>query len=174
MAGRQRVEKYLFTLFRQLTNEVASEDDRAFLIGYAIISSLLSFSSSSGSTEERKFEEVKRVYAGLEHVVEQCAHPVTDSVVGYAVLSELKARVDPPLQHYFADPVTTNIGESRLLGSILDDLSKRPRTYEDKIRRKGLSLMEGVRSQGRMDGRRNILLADYGLLESYFVEGRAR
>ncbi len=170
----QRVDKYLYALFRQLNSEVAGEDDQAFLIGYAIVHSLISFSSSSGSVEERKFEEVKRIYAGLEHVVEQCARPTIDSVVGYATLSELKARADPALQRYFSNPVTTSIGESRLLKGLMDDLSKRPLTYEDRIRRKGLNLMEGVRSQGRMDGRRNILLTDYRLLESYFVEGRAR
>lgn len=175
MAGRTNVDKSLYTFFRELANGVPRDDDRASLIGYVIVDGLIYFSSPSGSAEERTFQEVRAVYTGLEQAIVHCSQDAPDeSALAYTFLCGLKARADPVLQRYFLSPTTEEVGGSKLLRSLVEDLSQRPQSYEDRLRRRSLTLMDAVRSRGIIDGRRNILLSDYALLQSHFVGGGGR
>ena len=175
MDERTNVDKSLYTLFRQLANEVPRDDDRASLIGYIILDGLIYFSSLSGSAEERTFQEVRAVYTGLELAIAHCSQDAPDeSALAYTFLCGLIARADPLLQRYFSNPVTNVMGSSRLLSSLLEELFQRPQSYEDRLRRRSLTLMDAVRSRGIIDGRRNILLSDYALLQFHFVGGGGR
>lgn len=160
------IEVHLYQFYKTLSNRIPDENDRASIFMYALMQGLLYFQPTSSSLEEIKFQEVKAGYGGLEKAVELCRRSDSESTRGYTALSECKAAVDPLLQKYF-NSTSIDLGQSVLLHSLMEELAVRPKSYEDRLRRKGLELAGSIHAQGVLQGRREALLADYTLLETY-------
>ena len=164
--SQKPAEFQLYLFGRTFGNLITDENDRAGVFMYALMKGLLYFQPTSRSKEEVKFQEVKAGYSGLERAVEVCHASRGESDPGYTLLSEFKAIVDPVLHARF-ESSDINLGRSLLLQSLVQELAQRPKSYEDKLRRKGLELMEQIHTQGLVLGKREWLLADYALLEMY-------
>ena len=160
-------EVRLYSFCRNLNNQIPDENDRASVFIYGLMKGLLYFRSTSSAPEEIKFQEVKAGCIGLERAVELSR--ISEELPGHTALSEFKSELNPVLEQYFTSPV--DIGESKLLLHLVDRLAQRPRSYEDRLRRTGIELMGRIRAQGFLRGRREALLADYTLLETY-IGGR--
>ncbi|MDO8656917.1 MAG: hypothetical protein Q7K45_06795 [Nanoarchaeota archaeon] len=163
---KNAVEFHLYQFCKTLSNRIPDENDRASIFMYALMQGLLDFQPTSKSTEEIKFQEVKAGYNGLEKAVQLCRSSGVELVPGYIALSECKAEVDPRLQHYFTSQ-NKEMGQSILLHNLMNELAQRPKSYEDRLRRKGIELIESIYARGLLQGRREALLADYTLLETY-------
>jgi hypothetical protein len=183
----EKQQRQLHTLVRELVYHVPDQLELSQILAYAIIDSLTTFSSTSGSSEERQFEEVKRVYLGLEAVIQECKENET-----YAVLCALRTKVtsylgtiDPgdypepqlvpqPKQRRAMQqkttpkvPVTIETS-SEEPGSILPALFKNilhtRGDIEGKLQRRGLQLLETALERG-YTGKRNILREDYNTIK---------
>lgn len=170
------LQRQLFTYFQEIDLHVNSRDELGSILGYSSIGSLLGFTTNTGSAEEKKFEQVKAVYAGLEAVLDNLKSPgegasLLNSDSGFAILCGLKMDIDPKVREYLsASPPDEESGEfnfgSGLVGLFLAQLSRRRGNYEDHLRRGGLRLMESVYESGPLHGsRRRILLGDYGKIK---------
>lgn len=135
---------------------------------YGLMKGLLYFRPTSTAAEEIKFQEVKAGCVGLEKAIELSRMP--EELPGHNALSEFKAELSPVLEEYFRSSAV-NIGQSKVLLSLVRYLALRPRSYEDRLRRRGIELLDQIRARGSLRGRREALLADYALLETY-IGGR--
>lgn len=158
----------LYVFCKTLGNRISDENDRASVFMYGLVGGLIYFQPTSTAAEEIKFQEVKAGCAGLEKAVE--LSKISEEFPGHSALSEFKAKLNPILEDYFRSS-TVDLGQSKVLLNLVEYLSQRPRSYEDRLRRRGIELMSQIRAQGPLLGRREALLADYGLLEMY-IGGR--
>lgn len=161
----------LCTLLSTLGASVESQDDLGMLVGYSVMSALINFESSSGSEEERRFEEVKSVYRVLEKTISQCMTNDT-----FYALSELMEKVEPELPEIFEIP-TADLSEEKLSGfestllrTMIKNVSFRG-GYRDKLRRVGSRLFSETAASSPSKGTRNILTKDYERIEQYVMKG---
>ncbi len=160
-------QRSLYELLTRLKLLVVNERDLGSLLGYGIIDSLLPFQSVSRDEAERNYEQVKLCYAGLDRLVASSRE--TES---YALVCEMKARVDPALKDYLSHQADEN-SKTDLLQSIFLRLTQRSSfNPEDRLVRDGIALYHRVMDEGRPpEGRKNTLTQDYRSIEDIFVRG---
>lgn len=135
-------------------------------IGYAVVTSLLDFHSDSGSAEEIKFEQIKKVHAGLENLLAN-----SRAQEYYPLFCSLKTQMDSVFFEYLRNP-DFDIGESLLLSKIFERLaSSYSGSHEDRLKRDGISLYYETIKAGTIRGKKNILYNDFNLVERVFVGG---
>ena len=143
--------------------------EMGLLTSYTILEALLGFETSSGSDSERKFEEVKAVYAGLERSLSSCQED------GYHDrLAELTTTVDPLIQGFSETPSESveGLGDSKLLDGTLARLSTNfRRSYADRLKRDGLALYQRMKREGVQRRKVDALNSDYRQIEDVFVKG---
>ena len=162
---RKKPEPQLYHLARSLSLVIEDERDLGEAIAYVVLDSLLDFSSVSGSSEERQFEQVKAVHQGLEAMVS-----LVQQEGLYHPLSRLQQNVGSRFNEYSQNN-STAIGQSEIIQGAFDRLSGRfARNYEDRLRRDGLELYHLVLGRREVSGRKNILMIDYSNIWEAFVE----
>lgn len=160
----------LYHLLKELGLHVSDRDDLGQIIGYSILNSLLSFKTTSGARTEIEFEEIKAIYAGLEHTISSCR-----TKNPYHVLCNLETKVRGKVEPLIAQekPNETNASISppvtKLLHDIISSLTEGQRHYRDHIKRFGLSLKQTVADKGEITGWKNVLIADYKTVRDIFV-----
>ena len=178
-------QRSLYELLRKLHLQVVNERDLGSLLGYGIVASLLPFQSLSRDETERRYEQVKSCYDGLDLLI--TSSRMIDS---YALVCEMKARVDPAIENYHpslstaeskTDPKsqaseksqTDQENQTDLLSSIFQRLTQRSSfNPEDRLVRDGIALYHRVMDEGKPpEGRKNTLTQDYRSIEDIFVRG---
>jgi hypothetical protein len=155
-------EPQLYTFVRNLGFHVPNADELGRLVGYSTINSLINFSTNSGSPQEREFQQVKAVHAGLERLLKEAANKES-----FIVLCELELITDPTLVEYLNNP-NSYTGNSDILTTILKRFTINRRNYKDKIRRHGSAVCEETRQRGIIYGTKNILVTDYRTIQNAF------
>jgi hypothetical protein len=159
---KREEETQLYTLVRELDYRVKDADELGTLVGYSAANSLARFESNTGSAEERQFQQVKAVHAGLEQAIRDAA-----SKDHFTLICELQISTDPTLISLIKRPAEY-AGPSELLAMMIKRISLNSRDYRDKIRRQGSALCEEARKKGIIYGTRNILITDYRTMEHAF------
>jgi len=160
-------QRSLYELLRKLHLQVVNERDLGSLLGYGIMASLLPFQSISNDGDERKYEQVKSCYDGLDLLIAS-----SRTIDSYALVCEMKTRVDPALENYPAHQTDEN-SQTDLLPSIFLRLTQRSSfNPEDRLVRDGIALYHRVMGEGKPpEGRKNTLTQDYRSIEDIFVRG---
>jgi len=175
LANTDPTEASFYSLFRGLNLRIRDEDECASLIGYVILDRLFDLERSTEpkpSSEELKFRVVKSIRAGLEDICNVYDGGAKEEVhPSYALLCEVKTRVDPQLKDYLerlnrnktdlSVQPETSAEHLSLLNSIAVNLSLRGWNYEERLRRNVLRLIDGVYGEGEVRGTKNSLLHDY-------------
>lgn len=187
---RKKNQRQLHGLFRKLSLYVDNQRELGLLIGYTIVHSLLDFKSETGAIEERRFEETKTVYAGLERTIEACAKITEGGESGpaYSRICELRPSVDKAISEYVPSPNqkrSEDRGEGKkepeerkpesiLLNTLLNEFSgQSARVPADRILKEGMSLYETVLGSGPEMRNKDALTKDYRNL-THFAESRRR
>lgn len=145
----------LHPLLRTLEQCVSDRDEYGALVGYVVLRSLADFSPKSAAETERRYEEVKAIYRGLEDAL---AASIRSSAFSHYCAA--KSRIEVLLKQ---QPMP--VPQSSLLSSCLARLVERGNT-DDRLRRLGLYLAESVRERGRMQGNLpRIYESDYNVLQ---------
>ncbi|MFH1682434.1 MAG: hypothetical protein ABIA37_01430 [Candidatus Woesearchaeota archaeon] len=161
---RREDERQLFTLFKQLGLQIERERDLGRMIGYSIFGSLLDFRTNSNSQEEIIFGQVKQIHSGLEVVVDYAKQKEY-----YNKLCELKSKVDP---WFRTESFPRESAQSRLMENIFSRLyTYYSKSYEDRLKRDGVAIYNEVMRDGPLEGKKNILIHDYNLIDWFFVKG---
>lgn len=163
MGEKTQDEVQLYTLLRQLYDLVDHGDQVQLgqLIGFSVINSLISFSTTGVSSEEFSSKETQAIHRGLERTIETCEREgvslpskrIRDGVVRYLELFT-KGR--------------DYSGSNELLALTIKSLHGRP-NFEHRIIGKGMNLYEGVLERGSLKGLTNILNGDYEAIEQFFI-----
>jgi hypothetical protein len=161
MARKQRQITQLKELFDSLARSVPDVNDRGILVGYAIIGTLYSFEPISRSEEEITLERMKAIYRTLEKVTTQClegepydAIAPLQEVVESLFDRDLPTRIDP------------------FLSEILKETNLQRGNYTDRLRRRGISLLDRVNSQGAFYGAKRTLTENYRATTECFTGKR--
>lgn len=168
-------ERQLYLLFKQLKQKISDVNDYASILGYAVFDALSSFHLSCSSEEERKFEEVKTVYARLENISRAINRDY------FTILYDLQERIEKILEKN--KPITIPLYEeetedsspfegSRVFHEILETLESRRGNPLDRLRRSGNDLDSLVEERGLVQGNRNSLCQDYKDLYHSFIRGK--
>ncbi|HDD70926.1 MAG TPA: hypothetical protein ENF94_02055 [Candidatus Woesearchaeota archaeon] len=153
-------ERQLYTLIEALDAQTDDKGELGSLISYVILTSLIDFETNTGSEEERRFEEIKAIYTGLEKAIERSREE--DS---YSVLCELTTQKAKELKQILDKE--RKIENETLLKLIINSLTHQ-KNYEDTLKRKGLRLRDNVYDTGILYGRRNILRKNYEAIRDIF------
>ena len=166
-------QRQLYHLLNNLSIRVENRDELGTLVGYCVIESLQGFSPTTGSKEELRFQEIKAVHAGLEQTIDQLAiyaQRIPD--YSFALMCD-KIVATQPLFCSAQQGDADDENRRELLKAILASLPDKG--YEDRLRRRGLELVESVRSRGSFRGAHDILTADYEDIDYCFaLRGRKR
>ncbi len=172
--AKPKTETQLYTLFRRLRSGVPDGDEGANVVGYVILNALLRGIEESPSRDQRPDElqvtEVKNIYVGLEAAVSAVGYRGSPTTA-FDYLCELKSGVDPRLRELF-ESKEPEIKARSLLRPWLDRLSRQPKSYEDRIRRDSLALVEAVLERGQISGGRASIEDDWRLMDQYLRPNR--
>lgn len=180
------LEKQLYTFLRDLRLYIEDENQLGSIIGYSILDRILTFSTKTGSLEEKKFQQVKSLYQKLEGYYERCSKN-KNSDIGFEILCELQSSLTPFLQYSALEinlqeyeteqknslsnkKIRTKNEEKPPLKYLLSSylISRNTRNYEDILRRIGLNLRDQIVKRGPVSQTRNIFNSDYDALENIF------
>jgi hypothetical protein len=157
---KHQVPTQLYDLFKQLKLVENGERELGLIISYTVVDSLLGFESSSGSAEERKQQQIKAVYEGLERTIFDCQESDSSSII-----FSKRGTVNPKIQSYH-DGSQRDVGESDLLVRIMGKLSTSySRNPADRLKRDGISLYKEVISEGQKSRKVDALTGDYALIQ---------
>ncbi|PIZ51691.1 hypothetical protein COY27_02720 [Candidatus Woesearchaeota archaeon CG_4_10_14_0_2_um_filter_33_13] len=155
-------ETQLYDLFRKLSAYEQNERELGLLISYTVASSLIGFKSESGSVEERRHQQVKAVYSGLEEAIEFCKEE--DS---YHAFCQVRPGVESSLREYIGAKEEKPVSQSELLTRIFNKLSRsNQRNPTDRLKRDGIALYNETMREGQKNRRLDVLTADYALISS--------
>ena len=158
-------EKQLYSLLNKLALYVENRDELGSIAGYLVVNSLIDFKTNSRDPQEIQFEEVKKIYSGIETVVETCKK--TES---YHALCDLHIEVNPYLNEIVEmQQVELDKTRSPLLKNIVEHLIGRRGSYQDNLRRIGLGFIEEVMAKGAVRRKVDALKKDYDMIETYFT-----
>jgi hypothetical protein len=158
--SRNQVPIQLYDLFKQLRLIEDGERELGLIISYTVVDSLLDFESPSGSIDERKQQQIKAVYEGLERAISECQEGDSASMI-----FSRRGTVDPKIQGYH-DGSQRNVGESDLLVRIMGKLSTSySRNPADRLKRDGIALYHEVISEGQKSRKVDALTGDYALVQ---------
>lgn len=159
----------LFYRIDTLGKLLENERELGEIVGYTILGSLMGFETDSGSIEEKRFEQVKKIYRALQ----VCANEL-HSKDPYDVVCDHKPELDSLISQQ---------GEGEMEGDYKSDLFRRAverlnarnsRNPGDIIYRDGLALVRRITEAGALVGKRNFLTRDYRLLDEIFARGDYR
>lgn len=172
-SNHQPKQKQLYYLFKHLSSCVENRDELATIVSYTVLEGLYDFNTNSNSAEEIKFEEMKNIYKYLDLTIDHLVEKLKifgQEDVGYDILCDKLKSVDPLLR----DDVEKKRenGRPELLTKIVETLPERG--YQDKIRRRGLVLLDTVEQRGELRGNRDRLIGDYQNLLQCLTEGEYR
>ena len=151
-----------YTYINQLSALVDNKDEFGSIIGYAVMASLIPFSTQSGSLQDIHFEQLVAVYQELEGAVTSCK--ATDS---FQTLCELNVTVNDFFKEHEENDSPPEPG-SPLLKRIMSVLEQKRGVPEDILRRNGLALASAVLDRGALERKVDCLKRDYRLLENIF------
>lgn len=159
--------KQLYYLLKELKNSIDDHENLGSLVGYLILDGLYALNALSESEEETHRLEMMSIYDCISSTLDSLIEKVTgdrNEEKGYTTLCEKIACVDPLLKDDLkqGDPKR----QSELLNTILKNLPAKG--YEDRIRRRGLSLLERVARRGYL---KDALNGDYDDIYDCFVRG---
>ncbi len=159
-------QKSLYELLSRLHLQIVNERDLGSLLGYCLVDSLLPFQSISGDRDERKFEQVKLVYDGLDRLVQS-----SETADPYIILCGMKSRVDPAFDQYASKNFSETVCD--LVQAIFRRITERSGlNHEDSLVRDGIALYHRVIGEGQpSEGKRSVLTQDYRSIEAVFVRG---
>jgi hypothetical protein len=156
----------LYHLLRQVSSHILDEDECSTVIGYSIIDGLKGFKTDSGSNDEIKFQEVKKIYQALNELVDSCMKDER-----FNALVEMKYRVDPFIKDNYSDTegkISDECGSVLLKGILSKKLSANRRNYMDVLRRAGKKLYDDVLEKGPFNRNVDILTNDYKSINDCF------
>ena len=160
-----KYEKQLYSLLSKLSLYVENRDELGSIVGYLVVNSLIDFKTTSRDQQEIQFEEVKKVYSGIENVIESCKE--TDS---YNALCDMHIKVNPFLNEIIElQEVEPDKTGSHLLKNISEQLVRRRGSYQDNLRRIGLGFIEEVMAKGAVRRKVDALKKDYDIIKTYFT-----
>jgi hypothetical protein len=153
----------LYSLLNKLSLHIEDDDELGMILSYSIIDSLTDFNSNSGSNEEIKFEEIKRVYYSIEKIVECYLNNEN-----YNAVLELQSKVEPLLNRIIKEERKEKLNSS-LLERIMDKIKEgNKKNYEDIFRRTGMKLNNEVNFRGPYYRNIDMLKNDYKAIEKSF------
>jgi hypothetical protein len=162
MVKADKNKSQLFYLLPKL--HACAEDNNEFgmLLAYTILASLFELQSKTGSSDELRIEEIKTVYAGIEKAIEMSLREG-----GYAVLCDLKTKLDPQLKN--TDHMNAiEAGSSPMLKKLIWVVLTRRGAHEDVLRKIGLRLAAEVSARGPLYSRIDFFTHDHKLIEFCF------
>jgi len=161
--GRNRKKgKYkdqFYTLFKKLSPYIPDSDKLSSLIGYSIIYALHDFSTTSGSEQEVRFEEVKSVYQTIKESIDRS----NENEAYFALVSV----VDPIFEKIKANSFT-NSSQSSLFDQICKESLSRRVNHIDYMRRCGNKLHDIVNDRGPLRRTIDPLNQDYQAIKYAF------
>ena len=153
--GNHKETTQLYNLLNNLRSYVSHEGDLATLVGYSVLDSLVNFTSTSGNVQERKFEEIKAVYDGLERMTQKL-----ENEEPYPVKCTYVQNVNDYLHS------KDNDRQSTLLRGVNTAISESRRPLEEHMRRLGTAVLFNSERNGPSRGTRNCLCQDYQTIVS--------
>jgi hypothetical protein len=160
---QKQQERQLYTLVPKLASHIEDKDELGAILAYSVVQSLINFQTMTGSEEERMFQEVKRIYAGLEQTIQECSQQSS-----FMKLCNFQSELNPLLKHLIINNLQET-GDSQIFNLIASYLSNKKGNYEDMLRRNGLLIIDKIYSRGSLYGTRNILTQDYLVIRDGFV-----
>jgi len=157
---RQRiVERQLSRYLKFISREESDSYKLQEVLAYAILFNLSEANLVSNSFEEKRFQEMKQIYTGLENII-----------------SLYKTKVDPMQDLYTgiqnidwsSYPLDSNLNDpliARIYAEHVNDHLKRLPQY---LNQSGFRLVEEISGKGPYRGRRTAMVKDYGALERAF------
>lgn len=147
----------LYTLFKKLTPYFPDSDMMSSIIAYSVIYALHGFSTKTGSMQERRFEEIKKVYKTIRELIEERneneSYPSLVSEVD-AIFEKIQ---DKDLN-----------GESDLFNKICEERLTRKINRRDYMRRCGNRLWDLIDERGPLRRPIDFLTQDYkGIIEAF-------
>jgi len=156
-------------IFSELKPIIRETDNLGLVVGYSVMGSLLEFKTKSGvnAVEEIHFEEVKRVYYGLNNVVDS----IIENEDYFPIFLDLMNKVNPELNRLF-DGKAHNM-QSSLMQAIFSEMNSLRRDWtEDNLGRKGMRLINEVNAGVPYTRKHDILTFDYNAIYASFVRKR--
>lgn len=155
----------LFEILRTIEIQVEDRDYRGLLVAYAVLDSLVKFTTPSGCDDEKKFGQVKAVYSGLQRVLD-----CDDEQGRYGVLCDFRKAVEPLVRKESgAQPTVASPRNVYLSASALSYIERSRGDHDDIMRRLGIGLVQAVKREGRIEGNaRRVLLGDFDRLAGLF------
>jgi hypothetical protein len=163
-------------IFNYLRPRVESSDDLGTLISYSIIRGLIEYKMPRDLPKTRKWRVIKRVekdlklselaaiYSGLQQTIAEVKEKGT-----YQSLSDLVEDTNLKIDVILNGNQQTQ-HRSVLLKNVLGNLDSKKGNYEEKLRIRGLSLMDALKTRGNIPGRSDFI-KDYETLETKFLLG---
>jgi hypothetical protein len=170
----QRSNVQLYNLVNKLSFHIDHTDYLGTIISYSIIGGLMNFSTNINSKstkknkaaqethEQFKFSEIKSVYAELESILGSA--PDKDENV---ILSNLMSTLDPKINSLFEEEKLYAV-QSILLKNILLNIDSQ-KNYIDILRKRGIRLIDTVKSKKSFDRPYDFLNEDYKSVITAFV-----
>jgi len=162
-------------IFNYLSPIVESIDDLGSLTGYSVIRDLVDLRMIRGpvrstkarivmkAEKELKLDELGYVYSGFEKTITE----ITRNGV-YESLASVVEDINSKLEGILANDLISR-EQSVLFKNILTELTSKSGNYEEKLRRKGLLLLQTVRATGALPERSDFI-GDYETIEKSFVD----
>lgn len=161
-------------IFNYLQPRVESSDDLGTLVGYSVIKALLDFKAPRIKSKSRKWRIVKKiekdlklgelnaVYSGLQKTILDVNEKGT-----FQSLSNLVQETNFKINELMSSQQIEK-QKSVLLKNTLLCLDSKRANYEEKLRIRGLSIIDYLNQKGPIAGRSDFI-KDYETLESRFV-----
>ncbi|MBI2573017.1 hypothetical protein HYV86_04120 [Candidatus Woesearchaeota archaeon] len=162
------VDISLRSLFGKLAQRIDDQRDLGEVALTAILDSQLTFTSTSGDLNERRFQEVRAMYGVLTAVIAQIDGG--SSIV--TVRGDLYQKIEAELLRYQLGPQNRVNTNGSLYGPEFETLLLRPRSIPDRLCKDGLRLYHAVTNERVPQGTRNILNHDYRLVERTLRDGK--
>lgn len=162
-------------IFNYLSPRVESIDDLGSLTGYSVIRDLIDLRRAREpvrsnkarivrkAEKELKLDELSYVYSGFMKTINE----VSKNGV-YASLAGIVENTDAKLEDILSNDLISR-EQSVLFKNILTGLTSKLGNYEEKLRRKGLMLLQAVRATGALPERSDFI-GDYETIEKSFID----
>lgn len=156
--------KQLYFLLSKLASRIYDVDILGATIGYSIVDSLKRYSPSSGSEEERHFEEIKCIYSHFESLLRMYSFENEE-----VPLRDMGVDVDKFIQSILQPNAVFDERElsSDLLKIVSESLQSR-KNYVDVLRRAGKKIYDAVSDRGSFERPVDYLHEDYASIENCF------
>jgi hypothetical protein len=161
-------------IFDYLKPRVESSDDLGTLVGYSIIKGLLDFKAPRITNKSKKWRILKKIekelklselnatYSGLQQTILDVNEKGT-----FQSLSDIVQDTNLKINELLSGQQVEK-QKSVLLKNALLYLDSKRANYEEKLRIRGLNIIDNLNQRGPIPGRSNFI-KDYETLEAHFV-----